>query len=139
MGLRNNGAGMGLSALLEMGRYNSVRDVETGTYVSGYGIRTVFIDGDPADWVTFEGNPGVVAGWSHLRATIGATSILFELDLGADGVYDAQRFVATEDTSSIGYNVLRLGGPSDLSSLGGGLAFDNISICLLYTSPSPRD
>ncbi|MBN1489196.1 MAG: PEP-CTERM sorting domain-containing protein [Phycisphaerae bacterium] len=135
MGLRNNGGGLALTALLEMGRYNSVRNPETGAYVSGYGIRTVFIDGDPADWVTFVENPGVHSGWSHLRATIRATSIVFEIDLGADGVYDAQRLVTTEDTSNIGYNVLRLGGPSDLASIGGGLAFDNVSIA--YAVPEP--
>ena len=64
---------------------------------------------------------------THLRATIKSTSILFELDLGADGVYDAQRTIAVSYQGDIGYSVLRLGGPSDVSSVGG-LAFDNVSI-----------
>lgn len=127
-GLRDDGGGAGLNSILEMGRYNDIADPESMTTVSGYGIRTVFIGGDPPNWVTFNGNPAVVAGWHHFKATIGASSILFELDLGDDGTVDASRTVTTTTGAGIAYNVARFGGPSDLSSAGGGVNFDNLSI-----------
>ncbi len=127
-GLRDNGGGAGLNSILEMGRYNANYDPESGETRDGYGIRTVFIGGDPGNWVTFQGDPAVQAGWHHFKAIIKATSILFELDLGKDGIVDGQRLVTTSDTSGIGYNILRLGGPSNLSSTGGGAGFDNVSI-----------
>jgi hypothetical protein len=127
-GLRDNGGGAGLNSILEMGRYNDIADPESATTVSGYGVRTVFIGGDPPNWVSFAGNPAVEEGWHHMRATIGASSILFELDLGDDGSVDASRLVNTPSGSGIAYNVARLGGPSDLSSPGGSLKFDNLSI-----------
>ncbi len=132
-GLRDNGDGAALSSILEMGRYNDLADPEGQATVSGYGIRTVFIEGDPADWVAFEGIPSVEAGWHHFRATIGASSILFELDLQNDGLVDAQRAVSTPGGAGIAYNVARFGGPSNLSSAGGGGHFDNVRVGLQVT------
>jgi hypothetical protein len=126
-GLRDNGAGASLGALLEMGRYNDLADPETGgATLTGYGIRTVFVGGTPGNWNTFVGNPAIQEGWHHFKATIGETFINFELDLGNDGTVDGIRNVATTANAKP-YNVARLGGPSDLSSPGGGF-FDNISI-----------
>ncbi|RMF80679.1 MAG: PEP-CTERM sorting domain-containing protein [Planctomycetota bacterium] len=128
-GLRDNGGGASLNSILEMGHHNGQPWPEGGgVTVGGYAVRTVFIGGNPGNWVAFDTNPPVVAGWHHFSATIGATSILFELDLFNDGIVDGQRLVTTNDTSGIGYNILRLGGPSDLSSAGGGGGFDNVSI-----------
>ena len=128
-GLRDNGGGAPLNSILEMGRYNALADPEAGGLtVSGYGVRTVFIGGSPGDWVTFAGNPSVQAGWHHFRATIRTSDILFELDLGDDGTVDATRMVATSGGAGIGYNVSLFGGPSNLSSAGGGAHFDNLSI-----------
>lgn len=132
-GLRDNGGGAELNSILEMGRYNNLADPEGQTAISGYGIRTVFIEGDPSGWVAFEGTPSVESGWHHFRATIGPSSILFELDLQNDGLVDAERTISTPGGSGIAYNVARFGGPSDLSSSGGGGHFDNLRIGLQVT------
>lgn len=133
-GLRDNGGGAGLNTLIEMGRYNNLANVEAGGAVTdGYGIRTVFIDGTPAGnggWVVFPGDPAIEAGTHNLKATLRASDITFELDLQDDGVVDAVRVINTGDGANKAYNVMRLGGPSDLSSAGGGAGFDNVSIGL---------
>lgn len=134
-GLRDNGGGAALNSILEMGRYNDLSDPPNTTHVSGYGIRTVFIGGDPANWVVFPGNPAPQAGWHHFSATVGASSILFELDLGDDGSVDSSLTVTTSGGAGIAYNVARFGGPSNLSSAGGGGNFDNLSI---QTIPEPN-
>ena len=127
-GLRDNGGGSGLNSILEMGRYNSAIDPSTGASIDGYAVRTVFINGSPGNWATFVGIPAVVQGWHHFKATIGASSILFELDLGDDGTFDAMRQITTSAGAGIAYNVARFGGPSNLSSAGGGGNFDNLQI-----------
>ena len=126
----------GTTTILEMGIHNNNLNPETGLPASGYAIRTVSIGGEPSNWVCFPGNPDVSFGWHHFRATIKPTEILFELDLGADGVYDTARLVTTIDTSSIAWNSLRIGGPSDLSSPSGGAGFDNVSIRLVPACPA---
>ncbi|MCA9261042.1 MAG: PEP-CTERM sorting domain-containing protein [Planctomycetales bacterium] len=126
-GLRDNGAGAALGALLEMGRYNDLANPETGeTTLSGYGVRTVFVGGTPGNWATYVENPAVTAGWHHFKAVVGETFIDFSLDLLSDGSIDGTRTIAVTANAKP-YNVARLGGPSDLSSVSGGW-FDNISI-----------
>lgn len=119
--------------LLEFGAYNNADnpDDPTGPNVAGYAYRTVSVGapaGDSGGWFSFSGNPSTRAGTHHFRATILPTSILFELDLGSDGTLDGSSLVTTSDMSAIGWNVLRIGGPSDLSSAGGGGVFDNVGI-----------
>lgn len=127
-GLRDDADGS-LASIIEMAVYNDLASFEDPLVkVSGFGIRTVFIGGVPANWVAFPGTSYVVAeGWHHMKATIGATSIKFELDKGDDGTVDGTIIVTTNDTSGIAYDNLRLGGPSNLSSAGGGAAFDNVN------------
>jgi len=132
-GLRDDGDGAQLTAIVEMGRYNALTDPESGSTVSGYGIRTVSVGGEPGNWITFAGSPAVGSGWHHFKATIGASRILFELDLGRNGTIDAARDIATASGDGIAYNVARFGGPSNLSSPGGGAHFDNLRIALLAT------
>ncbi len=133
-GLRNTSA----SALLEMGRFNSVANVENANaLVSGYAVRAVNVGGTPAGnsgWVTFVGNPAIQAGWHTFTATILADYILFELDFGANGTVNASRIINTSTGGSEIYNVLRLGGPSDVSSAGGGASFDNVLLATFETT-----
>ena len=129
-GLRDNGAGAPLASILEMGIYNDLANPADpeGAHISGYGIRTVFIGGDPPNWQAFPDDNHVRGGgWHTLTATIRASDILFELDRGADGSTDSQILVATT-SGVVPYNILRLGGPSNLPSAGGGASFDNVSI-----------
>jgi hypothetical protein len=125
-----NGSATGNNAFFEMGRYNSINDPESGTTVSGYGIRTAFVGGPSAasGWISYVGNPLVRTGWHRFTATIGATSATFALDFIADGSIDASRTVALSNGAGKLYNLLRFGGPSDVSSAGGGGNFDNVSV-----------
>ncbi|MFV2068989.1 MAG: PEP-CTERM sorting domain-containing protein [Pirellulales bacterium] len=139
-GLRTDAGGAELTSILEMGRYNDVTDVETGDKVSGYAIRNTFISADPDNWITFDGNPPVEAGWHHFRATILPTSILYELDLQGDGVDLFFRQVTIGiPANNANYNVVRLGGPSNLSSAAGGANFDNVKISLGLTGDMDLD
>ena len=126
VGLRDNGDGSSLNSIIEMGLYNAAVNPDTGLTEDGFAIRTVFINGNPANWVGF-GQPAVT-GWHNMKATIGATSIVFDLDLGDDGTVDKSLTITTDDTSAIGYNVLRIGGPSGIASAGGGFGVDNVNI-----------
>lgn len=127
-GLRDNGGGGDPTAILEMGVANSLHP-ETGAQPHSYAIRTVFIGGEPAGlggWVAFVENPAQVAGWHHFRATISASSILFELDLFDDGTIDCTRPVTTSTGAGVAYDALRLGSWGVSSPTGAG--FDNVSI-----------
>jgi hypothetical protein len=124
------GSAAGNQAFFEMGRYNAINDPETAATVSGYGIRTVFVGGPSAasGWISYVGNPVVRTGWHRFTATIGGTSATFALDFGADGIVDASRTVSLTSGAGKLYNLLRFGGPSDVSSTGGGGNFDNVSV-----------
>jgi len=132
-GLRDNGAGAGLHAILDMGRFIHVIDPEKDEFVSGYAVRTALIGGDPRPWFDFRGNPPVEAGWHHFTATILPAHILFELDLQADGHIDGAREIATTLGAGIAYNLAQFGGPENLFSPGGGGNFDNLRVSSVST------
>lgn len=116
--------------LLELGMYNSP------TY---YAFRVIlFGSGDPS-WVAFDNmvddageamDNAPVEGWHTFTADITETSISVALDLNSDGNINATAVVPIAPVD-LGFDIVRLGGPSDLSSLGGGASFDNISLTSL--------
>lgn len=120
--------------IIELGMYNSP---------SHYAYRSIlFGPGDPS-WVAFsnivddDGMPidnEPVAGWHRFSAVISETNIDFSLDLNADGVINATASVAIAPVDP-GFDIIRLGGPSDLSSGGGGVNIDNVS---LVRTPEPN-
>jgi hypothetical protein len=133
------GSAAGNQAFFEMGRFNSINNPETATTVSGYGIRHAFVAGSPAGasgWLTFVGNPTARVGWHTFTATIGATSATFDLDFDANGSVDATRTIAISAAAKL-YNTVRFGGPSDVSSAGGGGHFDNLVISKGVHIPEP--
>ena len=86
--------------------------------------------------------------WSTYRAIIGVDTITYEIDLFRDGLTNATATtgvpgvdmsitVPNLTTSANGYNSLRIGGPSGVSSLGGGVVFDNISLELVDAVAGP--
>ncbi len=129
---RLTGGLRGSGAILEVGRFNNNTFPEGPTSpVDGYGIRTVSIDGSPfgnRGWVLFEGEASPQAGWHSVKTTVRASDVTFELDLDDDGTVDATRVIETAGGAGIAYDVARLGGPSNLSSAGGGLGFDNVRL-----------
>ena len=121
-GLRDNGDGGTLTAILEMGRYNDAAEAP----LFGYAYRTAFLPGS-TNWHLFPGT-SVQEGWHHFRALIRASDITFELDLGADGSVDSSATVAANSTGVL-YDVARFGGPSDTTTFDGfGANYDNVSI-----------
>lgn len=117
VGLRN-----GADPLFEMGHFN-------GT-VEHYHIRVLNMYGEE-NWVPIApglaASSGVPAGWNRYEATFTGSSLTVTLDLGADGTIDGT-FVSNGTPSANPFVDLRFGGPSNLSSAGGGAKFDNITL-----------
>lgn len=113
--------------LIEMGMYNSP---------SHYAYRAIlFGPGDPS-WVAFDnmvddsGSPitnAPVQGWHTFSALVSPSEIVYTLDLNGDGNINATATVPISPVD-LGFDIVRLGGPSDLSSGGGGVKFDNILV-----------
>ena len=123
--------------IIEMGMYNGP---------SHYAYRVIlFGPGDPS-WVAFSnvvddnGAPitnAPVEGWHTFNATVTPDAIAFTLDLNGDGFINATALVPIAPVD-LGFDVIRLGGPSDLSSAGGGVSFDNVSLVSgIATIPEP--
>ncbi len=116
--------------LIEMGMYNSP---------AHYAYRVIlFGPGDPS-WVAFDnmvddaGDPiqnVPVQGWHTFSAEVTPTNIDFTLDLNGDGNINATASVPIAPVD-LGFDIVRLGGPSDLSSGGGGVNFDNVYLELV--------
>ena len=116
VGLRN-----GADPLLEIGHYNGSAE--------HYHVRVLNFAGNE-NWVPLQ--PGLnassgAAGWNRYTATISTTGITVTLDLGANGSVEGT-FTSTGAPSANPFTDLRFGGPSNLSSAGGGAWFDNITL-----------
>lgn len=117
VGLRN-----GANPLFEMGHNNNP--------LGHYQVRVLNMYGNEG-WTPI--SPGLLAssgqpaGWNRYQATFTATSLTVTLDLGADGTIDGT-FVSFGAPSANPFVDLRFGGASGLSSAGGGVSFDNISL-----------
>ncbi len=77
-------------------------------------------------------------GWHRFSATITPSSITFELDLFRNGTNEVTLAAGPDasqtwqiTSSANGYDSLRIGGASGLSSAGGGVAFDNVVLSLI--------
>jgi PEP-CTERM motif len=96
----------------------------------GWDLGTTTVDrGDPPvpteiQVNTFEGTGGAV--WNRYSVIISPDTVTFEFDMGADGTVDGSDTFTDVITTANGFDRLRFGGPSDISSLGGGVHFDNI-------------
>lgn len=114
--------------LFEMGMYNSP---------SHYAVRiNSFAGGE--NWMAFPDQGGFenspVAGWHRFSVEIFDTQTVVNLDLFADGSVDSS--YTSVGAVSGAFTDLRFGGPSNLSSAGGGAFFDNILMEVLNV-PEP--
>ncbi|TWT78438.1 hypothetical protein Pla123a_12300 [Posidoniimonas polymericola] len=83
--------------------------------------------------------PGDIGeAWHRYSAIITPSDITITMDLYRDGINNATEsagvdYSQTFDivTTANGYNNLRIGGPSGVTSAGGGVVFDNISLTLV--------
>lgn len=117
VGLRN-----GANPLFEMGHYNSSSEHYHVRVLAMYGAN---------NWVPIQTGlraaSGQPAGWNRYEALFTDTQLIVSLDLGADGTIDGT-FTSAGLPSATPFVDLRFGGPSNLSSAGGGVRFDNIRL-----------
>lgn len=128
-----NTAGLRTAAganIIEMGHYNNP---------SHYAIRTVlFGAGSDGNWVAFPnivddaGDPvaaeTAIEGWHTYTAEITDSQVTFTLDLNGDGNINSTLVANVTQNPGFLFDIVRLGGPSDLGSANGGVKFDNISL-----------
>jgi len=110
--------------LIEMGMYNSPNH---------YAVRAVL---PGPSWVAFssitdDGGAAIanapIVGWHRFQVVLDGTTATFTLDLGSTGIVNATEVLAAAWHPN-GVDSIRLGGPSSLSSPGGGGNFDNVSL-----------
>jgi hypothetical protein len=128
----------GAAPLFEMGRHNAFTAAPTGT--NTYGIRGLSLGNgiSPSpDWRAFPNGSGgaipATAGWHTYVARFSiANGLTVTLDLLSDGTIDSTLQFTGNGTSAFGnFTDLRFGGPSNLSSAGGGANFDDIRLALV--------
>lgn len=130
-----NSAGLRAAAganIIEMGHYNGP---------GHYAIRTVlFGGGSDAAWVAFDnmvddlGDPisnAPVQGWHTYSVDITDSAATFTLDLNGDGNINGTLVTTINQNAGFEFDIIRLGGPSDLGSTSGGVNFDNIKLELV--------
>lgn len=133
-------AGIRTSAapLFEMGRYNDFTPLPA-IPVNTYGIRGLSLGNGitpSPGWVPFLnlGAPiPATAGWHTYEATFSILDgLTVTLDLGSNGSIDSTLRYQGNGTSNFGnFTDLRFGGPSNLTSAGGGANFDDIYLALV--------
>ncbi len=109
--------------LFEMGMYNSVLN-------ENYFSRITLFPGANPSWIPMPGLTSMApAGWHTWEATFTGTDITVTLDLMSDSTIDSTQITALGGAyGADGLGVVRLGGPSNLSSPGGGGNFDDIHL-----------
>lgn len=113
----------GANPLFEMGFYNS------SPAANGLSTRLLNIGGVGGTWIQLVSytDLGTDPQWIHLESTFTAKSATVRWDLGADGIFDgSQTWTGTTDV--LPFSDLRFGGPSGVSSAGGGFLVDNIRL-----------
>lgn len=108
--------------LFEMGSYNSI--VGQGYYAR---INTFPGLSPSPDWVSL-GAGANVAGWHTFKAIFSGSAIDVTVDLNSNGSIDGSYNVNMGPYGTAGLGQLRLGGPSNLTSPGGGGLFDDIVV-----------
>jgi hypothetical protein len=134
----------GAAPLFEMGRYNDWAPLPTSP-VHTYGIRALSLGNGitpSPGWRPFliSGNPiPATAGWHTYEAVFSIESGLsISLDLNSNGTIDSTLQFAGDGTTAFGnFTDLRFGGPSNLSSTGGGANFDDIRLAMVDLVPEP--
>ena len=119
------------AGFFELGEYGAMDPdpfTPGSTQIQGYGFRTVFVGGpdESGGWVAITGNK-ITGAWHHLKLQVGATYASGSVDLNDDGTVEASLTVPLSAGSGKRYDIVRMGGPSGVSSTSGA-GFDNIVI-----------
>jgi hypothetical protein len=82
------------------------------------------------------------AGWHRYTAEITDTDVTVTLDLFRDGINNGTQEAGVDashtwvlDSTGTGFDSLRIGGPSGVTSAGGGVVFDNVLLELRDVEP----
>lgn len=122
-GQRNTiGLRTGANPLFEFGFYNQAA-------ANGLSARILNFAGNP-NWVQLASYTDLGAGqpqWIRFEATFTATALDLKWDLAADGTWDGA-YSSSGATPTGAFSDLRFGGPSGVSSSGGGFLVDNIKL-----------
>src|SRR5690606_23071163 len=95
-------------------------------------VRLLGIGGVSGSWIELVSYTSLGTGtdnaqWIHVETTFTSKSATVKWDLGADGSFDgSQTWTGTDNV--LAFSDLRFGGPSAVSSGGGGFAVDNIRL-----------
>jgi hypothetical protein len=117
----------GSNPLFEMGFYNQASPAANGLAVRMLGIGGVGGAWNELASYTALGTGTAAAQWIRLEATFTAKAATIRWDFGADGSFDGtQTWTGTVNVGA--FSDLRFGGPSAVSSTGGGFLVDNIRL-----------
>jgi hypothetical protein len=119
--------------LFEIGFYNQ-------TNATKYASREASFPGVNPSWNTIGPDPSTtssVEGWHTFTAEFELNRIYVAVDLSSDGSIDlSETFTPNGSAWSAPFNQIRLGGPSSVSSAGGGTVYDDI-LLETYSVPEP--
>ncbi len=122
-GQRNTvGLRTGANPLFEFGFYNQLG-------ANGLSARILNFAGNE-NWVQLADYASLGAGqdqWIRFEATFTSTTLDIRWDLGADGTWDGL-FNSSGAAATGAFSDLRFGGPSGVSSAGGGFLVDNLKL-----------
>ena len=149
LGLRSNSP---VGNIIELGMYNAVPNARithrailfdsiNGTpnpNWNGWDLGTEIVDvGDPPVPTELPINRFQGAAWHTLMVTIKPESLVFEIDMFRDGTIDGtDEYFDIPHTTASGFTQLRFGGPSGITSAGGGVHFDNIVLEVVAPEPA---
>ncbi len=104
----------------------------------GWDMGTVLTDPlDPFSEVpgnSFLGAGG--AGWHRYSVRIGPETLILDIDMDMDGTPDFSNTFEGLETTANGFDRIRFGGPSGITSQGGGSHFDNIVLEVIAPEPT---
>ncbi len=144
LGMRNSTVGenileLGMYAATAHYAYRAILFDDPGAEPNwdAWDLGTEQVDGQTLPVNRFRG-----AGWIRYTVTIAPTMLVFDIDLGRDGKIDGSiTYTSGVTTTANGYDQIRFGGPSGVTSAGGGVTYDNILLEYISAAnpPPPGD
>jgi hypothetical protein len=147
VGLRQDA---GAANLFELGVNNAQSAPHYASRILLPGAQLPAVTGSAQNWIAFNnlvddagmpieppmaGNNRPVLGWHQMMAEFTDTQATLTLDLNRDGNINATHVVPYTGLADGGWQQIRIGGPSGLTSAGGSMIFDNVMLSLVDLPP----